>query len=155
MPALVPTEFTGKITWLGRVSEECEGVRSAPLTEAVHASFAGIEGETHAGLTRSSCVRVKSQYPEGTEIRNVRQLSIVSAEELAVIANEIGLSQVAPEWLGASMVVEGIPGFQPRTPFGPAANRIGHDSGHRYAEPALSLPRQGDRERPSRSWQSI
>ena len=111
MPALKSTDITGKVTWLGRVTEACEGVRSAPLTDVVQASFAGVEGETHAGLTRPSCSRVTSQYPEGTEIRNVRQFSIVSAEELAVIAAEIGLERLEPEWLGASIVIEGIPDF--------------------------------------------
>ena len=110
MPALLPTDFTAKITWLGRVEEGAEGIRSAPL-QAVEASYAGVAGEVHAGLTRASCVRVKDQYPEGTEIRNVRQFSILSAEEMATIADEIGVESLHPEWLGASIVIEGIPDF--------------------------------------------
>lgn len=110
MPALLPTDFTARITWLGRVEEGGEGIRSVPL-DAVHASYAGVAGEVHAGVTRPSCVRVRDQYPEGTEIRNVRQFSIVSAEELAAIAAEIGVERLAPEWLGASLVIEGIPDF--------------------------------------------
>ncbi|WP_298972182.1 MOSC domain-containing protein [uncultured Roseobacter sp.] len=110
MPALLPTHFTGTVTWLGRVidSEEtlrAEGLKSAELT------FAGIEGECHGGLTRPSCVRTKAQYPKGTEIRNVRQLSVLSAEELALIASEMGLDEMNPAWMGASMVIEGIPDF--------------------------------------------
>ncbi|WP_306115446.1 MULTISPECIES: MOSC domain-containing protein [unclassified Roseovarius] len=110
MPALMPTEFTARITWLGRVEKGGEGIRSVPL-EAVHASYAGVEGEVHAGLTRPACTRVRDQYPTGTEIRNVRQFSIVSAEEMAAIAAEIGVEALAPEWLGASIVIEGIPDF--------------------------------------------
>ena len=110
MPALLPTEFTAKITWLGRVEAGGEGIRSVPL-EAVEAGYAGVDGEVHGGLTRRACVRVRDQYPEGTEIRNVRQFSIVSAEEMATIAAEIGVARLAPEWLGASMVIEGIPDF--------------------------------------------
>lgn len=110
MPALLPTEFTAKITWLGRVEQGGEGIRSVPL-EQVEATYAGVEGEVHAGLTRPACVRVKDQYPEGTEIRNVRQFSILSAEEMAAIAREIGVEKLEPEWLGASIVIEGIPDF--------------------------------------------
>jgi MOSC domain-containing protein YiiM len=54
---------------------------------------------------------VTGQYPRGTTIRNVRQVSLVSAEELAAIAAALGLERVEPAWLGASVVVEGIPDF--------------------------------------------
>ncbi len=110
MPALLPTKLTARITWLGRVEEGGEGIRSVPL-DAVHATYAGVEGEVHAGLTRPACTRVRDQYPKGTEIRNVRQFSIVSAEEMAAIAAEIGVEALAPEWLGASIVIEGLPDF--------------------------------------------
>ena len=63
------------------------------------------------GATRPSCSRVTSQYPRGTEIRNVRQLSILSVEELTGIAAAMKLDRIDPAWLGASMVVEGIPDF--------------------------------------------
>lgn len=110
MPALMPTDITGRITWLGLVGEGREGIRAA-VRDELFAGFAGVEGEEHAGLTRPSCSRVVAQHPKGTEIRNVRQFSIISAEELAEIAREMGLEALAPEWLGASMVVEGIPDF--------------------------------------------
>ena len=110
MPALLPTDYTARITWLGRVKEGGEGIRSVPL-QSVDASFAGVAGEVHAGLTRSSCSRVTAQHPRGTEIRNVRQFSILSAEEMAAIASEIGVEILRPEWLGVSIVIEGIPDF--------------------------------------------
>jgi MOSC domain-containing protein YiiM len=110
MPALIPTDFTARITWLGRVSPQKGSIRSAPL-DSVEAGWDGVPGEHHGGINRASCVRVKTQYPEGTEIRNVRQFSIVSAEEMAAIAEEIGLDALRPEWLGASMVIEGIADF--------------------------------------------
>lgn len=110
MPALIPTEFKATIIWLGRVEAGGEGIRSVPL-DAAHASYAGIEGERHAGLTRPSCVRVTTQFPKGTEIRNTRQLSILSAEEMAATAAEMGLGQLQPEWVGASMIIEGIEDF--------------------------------------------
>ncbi|WP_299841842.1 MOSC domain-containing protein [uncultured Roseovarius sp.] len=110
MPALLPTEFVAKITWLGRVEKGGEGIRSVPL-EAVEVTYGGVEGEIHAGVTRAACVRVRDQHPEGTEIRNVRQFSVLSAEEMAAIAAEIGVDALEPEWLGASIVIEGIPDF--------------------------------------------
>lgn len=110
MPALVPTQFTATITWLGRVSDRKSTLRAEALQE-VMATFAGVEGEEHAGLTRPSCSRVTSQYPKGTEIRNVRQFSILSAEDLAAIAEKMGVEAVDPAWVGASMVVRGIPDF--------------------------------------------
>lgn len=110
MPALVPTQFTATITWLGRVSDRKSTLR-AEAQQEVMATFAGVEGEEHAGLTRPSCSRVTSQYPKGTEIRNVRQFSILSAEDLAAIAERMGVEAVDPAWVGASMVIKGIPDF--------------------------------------------
>lgn len=110
MPALKPTEFTARVTWLGRVVGQEHDLRSAPLVEA-GLTFAGIDREFHGGLTRPSCSRTLSQYPKGTEIRNVRQLTILSQEELDLIASDMGLEKLDPVWLGASMVVEGIPDF--------------------------------------------
>ena len=110
MPALKPTGFTGTVVWLGRVTDQDQDIRSE-IMQSAQLSFDGIEGEFHGGATRPSCVRVKSQYPEGTEIRNVRQLSVLSKEELVQIATEMGMADMDPQWLGASMVIEGIPDF--------------------------------------------
>lgn len=110
MPALKPTDFTATITWIGRVTDRAATLRSAPMSE-VFASFAGVEGEEHAGLTRPSCSRVSSQHPRDTTIRNVRQFSVVSAEDLAAVAAKMGVAAVEPAWIGASLVIEGIPDF--------------------------------------------
>jgi MOSC domain-containing protein YiiM len=56
-------------------------------------------------------VRVKEQYPLNTEIRNTRQISILSEEELREIAGDIGLDALDPTLLGASMLIRGIPDF--------------------------------------------
>ncbi len=110
MPALKPTEYTGRIAWIGRVADRASSLAAEPLSE-VAVSYAGIAGEEHAGLTRPSCSRVVAQYPKGTEIRNVRQFSILSVEELAAIAAKMGIERIDPAWVGASLVVEGIPDF--------------------------------------------
>ncbi len=112
MPALIPTTHTGTITWLGYQPEPVEAqiIRALPLTEMA-LSFGGYAGESHAGLTRPSCGRVLAQYPRGTDIRNVRQLCVVSAEEMAAVAVELGLADWDHAWVGASVVISGIPDF--------------------------------------------
>jgi hypothetical protein len=108
MAALKPTDITGTITWLGLVPDRAAALAASPR-ETLTLSFAGPEGEDHGGLTRPSCSRVLDQHPRGTEIRNVRQLTIVSAEELAQIAAKMDLEALDPAWLGATLVLEGIP----------------------------------------------
>lgn len=110
MGPLKPTDFYGTITWLGVVDDTTARIRARSI-DSVQAGFAGFEGEAHGGLTRPACVRTAQQYAQGTEIRNVRQLSVLSAEDLALIADQIGLETLDPALLGASMVVEGIPDF--------------------------------------------
>lgn len=63
----------------------------------------------HSGRIRPSCARVTSQHPKGTNIGNVRQLSIVSAEELREIAATLGIAHVDPARVGASIVLSGLP----------------------------------------------
>lgn len=77
--------------------------------ESVTVDYGGFVGDSHHGLTRKSCVRVLQQYERGTEIRNTRQVSIISEEELQLIAEAIGVEKLAPEWLGANLLIRGIP----------------------------------------------
>ena len=84
---------------------------SSRRVDSVGVSYEGFEGESHSGLVRASCVRVRHQYPQGTEIRNTRQISIVSVEDLAEIAQNMGVDELQPEWLGANLLVSGIPSF--------------------------------------------
>lgn len=108
MPALIPTPFFGRITWLGLVQDRKAALAAQPQDRLV-LTFAGPEGEAHGGLTRPSCSRVTGQYPRGTTIRNTRQLSVLSAEDLAAIAARMGLPALDPALVGASVVIEGIP----------------------------------------------
>ena len=110
MPALKPLNLTGQIVWLGHVPDR-EAALASTAQDEMALSFAGPAGEDHGGLTRPSCSRVISQYPRGTEIKNTRQLSVVSAEELAQIAEEIGVDTLDPWLVGATMVLSGIPDF--------------------------------------------
>lgn len=110
MPALIKTQFTGRVEWLGCVTDRDADLASAGRSE-VFAGFAGAADEDHAGLTRLSCSRVVTQYPKGTEIRNTRQFSVVSAEELETIAANMGIERLDPSWIGASVVISGLPDF--------------------------------------------
>jgi hypothetical protein len=110
MPALIPTDHLAEVTWLGVTPDRAAALQSAPRA-ALELTFAGPKGEAHAGLTRASDSRVVAQYAKGTEIRNVRQVSILSREDLDAIAADMGLARLEPAWFGATMVVAGIPDF--------------------------------------------
>ena len=110
MPILKPTQFTARITYLGRTLANNALLWSEP-SDTLTATFAGIEGEVHAGFTVPSCSRMTAQYRQGTEIANTRQLSVLSVEELQQIATKMGLPALSPSLLGITMLLEGIPDF--------------------------------------------
>ena len=80
---------------------------SAPVSE-LSLTYDGIEGDYHAGATRLSGGR-EPWYKRGTPMRNERQISILSVEELAIIADNLGLPRVGAGWIGGNLVLEGIP----------------------------------------------
>ena len=109
MAGLKVTDFYGEVTWLGRVPDRAASLTAEPLDRA-ELDWGGIAGEAHGGITRPSCSRVAALYERGTEIRNTRQLSILSDEELAQIAAAMALeAMLDPVLLGASMVLSGLP----------------------------------------------
>jgi hypothetical protein len=77
-------------------------------TDRLELTFEGVAGDFHRGTTRRSGGR-EPWYPRGTEIRNERQLSIVAPDELAIVAQRMGIAEVRPEWIGANLVLSGIP----------------------------------------------
>lgn len=108
MPALVPSAIAGRVTWLGTVPDRDRALASDARHRLI-LGYGGPEGEAHGGVTRPSCSRVAALYPRGTQIRNTRQLSIMSDEELGAIAEEMGLPDLDPAWLGTTIVLSGIP----------------------------------------------
>jgi MOSC domain-containing protein YiiM len=74
----------------------------------VKAALGGIEGDKHSGMTRLSDGRTP-YYPRGTEIRNDRQVSLVSQEELAQVAAALDVPVIQPEWVGANLLLQHIP----------------------------------------------
>ncbi|MBI4920235.1 MAG: molybdenum cofactor sulfurase [Devosia nanyangense] len=116
------------------------GVYRAPDTfvttpvEVLSLTYAGIPGDVHSGLYRQSGAR-EPWYPRGTPMRNERQLSILSAEELAEVATTLAIPVLEPEWIGGNLLLTGIPQLSllpPRSilmfPSG-AAIRIDGDNG--------------------------
>lgn len=94
---------------------EVVGVFDAPFghfqtreADVITLTFEGVEGDFHAGYTRRSGGR-EPWYPRGTEIRNERQVSIVAPDELAEIARRMDIREVRPEWLGANLLISGVP----------------------------------------------
>ncbi|WP_312796269.1 MOSC domain-containing protein [Tianweitania sp.] len=81
------------------------------VTQAVDSldlTFEGISGDYHEGFTRRSGGR-EPWYPRKTEMRNERQLSLVAPDELAEIARRMDLPQVRAEWVGANLLIDGVP----------------------------------------------
>lgn len=68
----------------------------------------GFQGDKHQSWLRKADVRAK-RYPKGTMIWNSRQVSIVSEEELLLIARELGVPKIESEWLGANICLRDIP----------------------------------------------
>lgn len=125
MPALIPTDHHATITWLGQMTDRTEPAISGVARDRLELGFGGLTDAPYAGRTRPSCSRVTAQHPKGTEIANTRQLSIVSAEEMAAIAADIGLEALDATWLGATLVIEGLPDFS----HVPPSSRLQADSG--------------------------
>lgn len=86
---------------------QAETLVTTPVSE-VQVTFEGFVGDKHAGWTRLSDSRTP-HYERGTLIRNDRQISLVSSEELAEIAQSLSILSVQPEWLGANLLLSGIP----------------------------------------------
>jgi len=75
----------------------------------------GVPGDRHFGFTAPADGRYP-EYPRGTAIRNHRQVSLVSVEELAEVARRLDLPEIRPEWLGANLLVAGIQAFSSLPP---------------------------------------
>ena len=78
----------------------------------VEATFEGLIGEKHSGFTRPADSRTP-YYTRGTPIRNTRQVSILSAEEMQQAAANLGIPEILPEWIGANLLLSGIPRLSP------------------------------------------
>ena len=76
----------------------------------IETGFDGIMGDHHAGTSRTAFSGERET--KGTVLRNDRQWSGVSVEELALISERLDLAEcLSPATLGANICVEGIVDF--------------------------------------------
>jgi hypothetical protein len=107
MPLLTKLSFEGTVTQLLTRAERSGGFVKAPQ-EQIMLDLNGPE-DCHRGLTRKSDSRTLQLYTRGLDIRNVRQLTVLSQEELQDIAQRLAIPELKPEWFGANIVTRGIP----------------------------------------------
>lgn len=125
MPELLTKlSFQGTVNLLLANPDRDTGLEKSRVAEA-RLLFSGMEGDCHGGLTRKSDSRMLKQYKRGTPVRNSRQLSILSSEELTEVAARMAIPAVKPEWVGANIVLEGIPDLT----LLPPGSRLQFDSG--------------------------
>ena len=103
-----------KLDWTGQlIACYASPVRETGLEKQAQPhldlNFDGIVGDCHASRIRPSDSRMLKQYKRGTPVMNNRQVSLVSQEELADIAEALGVPALDPMWLGANLVTKGIP----------------------------------------------
>ena len=102
----MPAHLTGRTVRV-LIGTEPKNLVTRDVSE-VKVTWEGFAGDNHEGPTRPADVRVK-WFPRGVPIRNTRQVSLVSTEELALIAGALELPQVLAAWLGANLELAGIP----------------------------------------------
>jgi hypothetical protein len=124
MPLLTKLKLAGKIEGLFLRPSRDGGFEKAPAGE-IRLGFDGPKGDCHTGLTRKSDSRTTALYQRGLDIRNVRQLTLLSREELQQIADGLGIAAVDPSWLGANLVLSGVPDLT----FLPPSTRLQFPSG--------------------------
>lgn len=74
----------------------------------IDVTLEGLAGDRHSGLTIQLKHR-RGGYPAGAEVRNTRQISIISCEDLRAIADALSLPEIAPELMKTNLLLEGIP----------------------------------------------
>lgn len=70
--------------------------------------FEGLRGDKHYGLTLLTHGR-QPEYPRGTAIRNTRQITILSREDLITTSAELEIEKIDIRWLAGNLLVTGIP----------------------------------------------
>lgn len=100
-------------------------VASQPVLELTLTAD-GIVGDRHAGPTLIAGPRQKG-VARGTVLPNTRQVSLVSREESAQVADALSLPALDFTWLAANLELEGIPALTSI----PAGHRLAFDGGVR------------------------
>jgi hypothetical protein len=125
--------LTGRLTSVLKATRAGDHVSDA--VDALELALGGIPGDRHFGQTRKSGSR-EPWYPRGTEIRSGREVTVVSVEELAEIAGRLGLASLPAGWIGANLVIEGVP----KLTFLPPGTRLFLDGGGVLVVEAVNNP---------------
>ncbi len=108
MALLTKLNFQGKVDRLLRRPDRETGFVKTD-TGQLTLTLAGPADDCHAGFTRKSDSRTLVLYKRNIDIRNVRQITLLSVEELIEIATRLQVPEIKPEWFGANIVTMGIP----------------------------------------------
>jgi hypothetical protein len=108
MALLTKLQIEGRVRHLLMRPGRAGGFEKSPSGSIV-LTLDGPQGDCHSGATRKSDSRTTVLYNKGIDIRNVRQLTLLSDEELREIAAALGVPAVKAEWLGGNIVTSGIP----------------------------------------------
>jgi len=135
MPEHIDSGHYGEITWLGKMPDRETSLQSTSC-DSLFAGFDGIGGDSHVGLTRASCSRTQGQHARGTTIRNTRQFTALCAQELAAVADEMGLKTLDPALIGANVVISGLPDFSHLPP----SSRLISENGTTLVVDVINLP---------------
>ena len=107
MPLLTKLPQAGKVEQLLQRASRDNGFEKT-ATDSIMLRFDGPEGDCHTGATRKSDSRTLQLYKRNTDIRNVRQITLLAQEELEDVAVALGIPAVDPSWFGANIVFSGI-----------------------------------------------
>lgn len=88
---------------------DAKGLEKTPC-ESLEFALEGVVGDKHAGFIKKSDAR-NPEYKRGTMMRNDRQWSAVTPDELAEAARLMGVEFIDPAWVGANLSFTGIPHF--------------------------------------------
>lgn len=109
MAGLRKAPFVGTVEFLGANSSLSEDLASQSQN-SVEMGFEGFVGEDHGGLNRKACSRLTNVHPKGTPLKNQRQLTVLSTEEMDETAKAMGIEDgLDPCWVGANVVLSGVP----------------------------------------------
>jgi MOSC domain-containing protein YiiM len=110
----------------GRATRLFVSTRRGPsrAVDTLDLEWTGVRGDRHHGALRLSDARTP-WHRRGTKIVNTRQVSLVSTEECAILADKLGIPNLDPALLGANILTDGLPDLS----FLPAGTRLQFPSG--------------------------
>lgn len=108
MSVVVKTKILGRVEQLLSTAHRDDGFEKQQR-QYISLLLSGPEGDCHSGETRLSDSRTLQTYKRNTVIRNVRQMTVISAEEMADVAARMELPEMNASWLGANILTSGIP----------------------------------------------